>query len=352
MRSFSPFEAAMARIVSGLLGDATVEDIVPLLVREHRKPPCLSGSFVEWLQSALAKGCTQRLAREGWREEVVHTAAGRKHGRLWERYQPESMPLHFSRNSVLMLQWLTAANAAQSKASGRIRTESTTAGDHVLNLLIFDRLQFARLVQMNLAGKPVIKSNPLVSLLFPDAAIVEFGEPIIDFEPWFQSDRVWVIEALQWWLTSRWVQCELDNRRTGSAADLRRRGRTQTMVLSAFLDAADSADRRDLALFALRAAGRVLRSGGHTSSPWFELLNLQGFRMSERSEIYRAGLALFRSLSRLQQWNQEARAASFYDENYESSQAWMSRWENLAGDDVVGKANQVIRQQDPAATIG
>ena len=352
MKTLSSFEATLARIVSGLIGPAPVDDILPLLVREHERPPCLSRECVDWLQNALAKGCTQRLARAGWRNEAVHTAAGRKQGRLWERYAASSMPLHFSRNSMLLLQWMTAANAAQSKASGRVRTESMTSGDHLLNLLIFDRLQDAPLIQMNLAGKAALKANPLIPLLFPDVAIVDLDSTEIDFEPWCRPDRIWILEALQSWLCQRWIVCEQENRLTGSHADLRRRGTAQAAVLAAFLAAADAADRRDLSLFMVVAVRSVLDSAEQHDSQWFKHLNLQGLRMSERAEIYRAALALFHVMPQLDQWQQDARAASFYDENYESSQFWLGRWESLQGDEVVNRAAGIIRAENPAASIG
>ena len=81
MKTLSSFEATLARIVSGLLGASHVDGILPLLVREHQRPPCLSRECVEWLQDALAKGCTQRLARAGWLTESVQIADGRKQGR-------------------------------------------------------------------------------------------------------------------------------------------------------------------------------------------------------------------------------------------------------------------------------
>ncbi len=352
MKTLSSFEATLARIVTGLIGPAPVDDILPLLVREHARPPCLSRECVEWLQDALAKGCTQRLARAGWRDEAIHTSTGRKHGRLWQRNAPNSMPLHFSRNSMLLLLWMTAANAAQSKASGRVQTEAMTFGDHLLALLIFDRLEYAPLIQMNLAGKAAVKANPLIPLVFPDAAILDFDSGEIDFEPWFRTDRIWILEALQSWLCQRWTACERENRLTGSYGDLLRRGRTQAAVLTAFLAAADAANRRDLALFTLVAARTVLESTGQHDGPWLKQLNLQGLRMSQRAGLYRAALALFHVMPKLEQWQRDARAASFYDENYESSQFWLSRWEDLQGDEVAQRSAGIIRTENPAASIG
>lgn len=342
----------MARIVSGLIGSSHVADIIPLLVRPQKRPRCLSRDCVNWLQDAIAKGCTQRLAREGWRDEPAQTVAGRKQGRLWNRYKPDSMRLQFSRNSMLMLLWLTSVNAGASKATGRIRVETMTDGDHILNLLVFDRLGYARPVQQHLADKAAFKANPLVTLLFPDVATVDLDDPEVDFTPWFQPDRAWVLEALQTWLASRWVEFELESKRESKPSQLRRRGRIATAVLTAYLDAADAADRRDLAMFLIPVVGRIFEKVGQQDGRWFGRVNVQNFRMSERAEIYQVGLATFHSVSRLNRWQQEARSVSFYDDHYEASQFWLSRWENLGADDVVQRAAELIRAENPTSNIG
>jgi len=50
---------------------------------------------------------------------------------------------------------------------------------------------------------------------------------------------------------------------------------------------------------------------------------------------------LFRS------WTRWARSVGYYDEGYQPAQLWLSDWEQFQGDDLVSRAQGIIRNLDP-----
>jgi hypothetical protein len=167
-----------------------------------------------------------------------------------------------------------------------------------------------------------------------------------NFEPWTKGVGACMLEAVQAELTARWIQVESSKERLADPQAMRALGQSQERVLTAFLAAVELAGRMDLARFLLRAA--VILVGPHAHpGMWTARLHMTGQRLADRAATYQAAAAFLRVLDRLQTWERRARGVGYFDEGYVASQLWKADWEQVQGDELVARAQGIIRQLDP-----
>lgn len=350
MKSVNEFEARLLRILRCLMGHVPVEQVLTLFVKTINRPRCLSRDCVELAMDRISKGVTEWLARSGWQQDHFLVDEDTvTSGRVWGRHATEHLGLKFSANSMEWLLWLTAENFVDPKKKPIINGERLTLGDRLLFFMTFAAVQKTQADSM-LLQQSVLKSHGLVWLMFPDR-IAEHkitGEPDINF--WFHKDHVWVLEALQTRLVNSWTKMESDKRNLSDHEYVRCAGERQAQILTAFLDAAEQTGRRDLARFLLLTGRSLIHQAGGVTS-WFQRLDVKTLRMADRAAVYQAALAVFHSLGRLHEWNEQARAVGFYDEGYQGSQLWKSDWEQFSADETCQWARRLIQEVDPVKAV-
>ena len=163
-----------------------------------------------------------------------------------------------------------------------------------------------------------------------------------NFQPWLTVDNVWVIESLLIELAQNTFQLEMSRRQLARPQDVMQSGRLLTSGIQRFLNAADSVGRRDLGIFVLHTARQLLHAIP-TTEHWLPEVNQQSLRLAERTELLRAGMAIFHQTAQLHQWQQEAIATGFYDEEYQAAQFWKSLWEEANGEDTWLRVSERIK---------
>lgn len=352
----SEFETNLNRILRLLLGASSMAESGWLLRKQHQRPKCLSRKCVELVQDTLAKGCTSFFARRGWQfDRFIHDGEPRS-GRLWQRYAPEQMSLEFSRNTMRLLIWLTAEDVSRPKQSMAIRREQLTIGDHLLNLIAVTELskEHGSLAQTNnsslLLRRSLFRLNPINWFFLAEALAGKLSgmDPASEnpFVEWFRPDRVWVVETLQKDIARNWSKLEVQKRRFVDPQTLLQLSETQQRTIDCYLTAADNAGRRDLGLWLLGSASEAM-SDWREDSAWFENLNLSQFRLTERQSLYKSALCLFHAVARVGGWHDDFMNVSYYDEDYQASQLWKSKWESIDGDRIRRASRELIQSVAP-----
>jgi hypothetical protein len=342
MKSLSRFEANLLHILRFFLRKAPAAQVLPMLAAGCPQPKCLSRAAVELIQDTLAKGCMLLLAHtDGWRRQRFLRNGQPVEGRLWERTQPAALGLPFSRHSLQFLLFVTAA-ALPTKPSSPPPVGELVLGDWLLFYNAYAALR-THPVGEGLAKQEAFVRNALCRLAFPGDFAEAEPEAMPDFDPWTVGAGAHIMEALQGELRDRWLDAEAANAGRTAWRGLRAAGQAQDQVLAAFLGAAEAAGRRDLARFVLDAAGNIL-GGRDRPYAWIESLDLSRERLADRAETYRALLSLPRHLLRLRDWDQQARAVGYFDEEYAASQLWKADWEQARGDDLAHRAQTILKR--------
>jgi hypothetical protein len=347
MRAVSRFEADLLRILHCLLQRAPLEQALPLLLAGHVRPPCLGRAAVELVQDALGKGCVRLLARRGgWRRERHLRAERVVEGRLWERTPPEELGLAFSRATLEFLVWLTETDFREEEVSSwSAPADGLTLGDRSLLLFAHEALHATGIGKV-LRAQPAFANDGLCWLLYPDQLARPAAGVAPDLSPWMQGVGPCLLEAFQPGLAERWLAIERGKRTIGDGARMRALGQSQGCILDAFLGAVDAAGRRDLARFLLVVAAHLLRDSP-TADDWIGALDLEGFRLAERAEVYRAALVVLQRLDQLRRWDQQARTIGYFDEGYSAGQWWKAEWERHEGDALWARAQAILREVEP-----
>src|SRR5205085_4308781 len=125
-------------------------------------------------------------------------------------------------------------------------------------------------------------------------------------------------------------------------------GATEYATLTAFLAAAEAANRTDLARFVLKTLSTLLAAPDVAPSFWLGGLHGSGPpRLADRLETQRAGLAVPRQAETLARWDRKARAVGYFDEDYAASQLWKEDYESMNGPQVAATARRVLDQLEP-----
>jgi hypothetical protein len=347
MRVVSRFEANLLCILHALLGRAPLGPALPLLLRDGARPECLSRAAVGLVQDALAKGCVLLLAQGGgWRRERHLRGERVAEGRLWQRTPPAELALQFSRHSLGLLVWLTAARLDSARVPPwQPPEEELTTADRLLMYVAYDALAGHRPAAV-LSEQTAFQRNALCRLAYP-ADFARAPEDLLpDFAPWTAGLGACILEVLQERLAARWLDMERQKAKTDRWQVMQALGRSQERVLTAFLPAAEKAGRLDLARFVLRAAAGVLTEDARPER-WIGKLTGAGPRLADRTETHRAALALLHQLGRLREWTRRARAVGYIDEGYAASQLWKADWERWQGDVLCNRAQAIVQQLDP-----
>jgi len=349
MHNVSRFEASLLRLLYYFLRREPVERALPLVEARCEAPACLSRGAVHLVQEALAKGCTFLLAqRGGWRDERFLRKEKPVGGRLWQRTPPEKLGLTFSKRSLEFLMWITSARPGDKQPTWQPKHGDLTHGDL---LLLFFAHEGLRDTVEGLGAPTLRKRAPymyhgLCWLAYPEDFSQVPAEVVPDFGPWVDGVGACIIEALQPELINRWIHVESGKERIEQPALMRALGGSQDRVLEAFLTAIEKANRRDLARFLLRAAAGLLGPHAHPGM-WTGALQMGGQRLADRAATYQAATAMLRHMERLANWTRWGRACGYFDEGYDAAQLWLSDWEQVDGDTLVGRAQTIVRNLDP-----
>jgi hypothetical protein len=349
MQNVSRFEASLLRLLYYFLRREPIERALPLIEARCDAPPCLSRGVIRLVQDALAKGCTFLLAsRGGWRDERHLRGLKRVEGRLWKRTSPEELGLTFSQHSLRFLIWITAARPGDKQPSWQPDHDKLTIGDL---LLLFFAHEGLRDTVEGLGAPTLRKRAPYVShglcwLAYPEDFAQSVDDAAPNFAPWIEGVGACILEALQPELTARWIHVESSKERIEQPNIMRGLGSSQDRVLNLFLDAIEKANRRDLARFLLRAAAQLLGPNAH-SGMWTGALQMSGQRLADRAATYQAATSLLRHMERLSSWTRWARSVWRFDEDFPAAQLWLDDWEQYAGEQLVPRAQTIIRNLDP-----
>jgi hypothetical protein len=194
--------------------------------------------------------------------------------------------------------------------------------------------------------RPGFSENGLIRLGYPaDYAIKGVGQAPT-FAPWTTGLGACILESLQPELAGRWIAGARDQGRIDDWGELRACGRSQELVLDAFLPALEAAGRRDLARFLFQALAELLPPDA-AAAAWIKPEASASVRLADRGETHRAALALIRQLERFRGWETDARSVGYFDEGYAASQLVKAEWERWQGDELTARAQRIWRELDP-----
>ena len=348
----SRFEYNLLRLLRFAVGHMPVEQALTLIMAKSLMPPCLSAVCVRLAERTMGTACVLALVRNGgWRADTFLRGDKPATGRAWERLPLNERELTFSERPLSFLMWLTAEKPGEPDAAKwNLPADDLTPGDALFFWLAFDAMRLDPALQAMAIGKKVFRDNPLCRLMSPGEFDTE--EPAgLRFEPWMSGPRAAILECLQPALASRWIRSE---RTKGQIDDWRRMrtiGTAEARTLAAFLAAANTAKRPDLARFLLRTASAILTQPDLTPGYWTAGLKGSGpMRLADRLETQRVALVLPRQLEALQQWDRRARGVGYFDDDYAAAQWWKGEWEAANGDALTATARKLLDQLEPLRT--
>ncbi len=340
--ALSRFEANLVTIARFFVRAASARQASTALYTGLPRPRCLARAAVALVQDTLAKGMTRLLARGGWRRERFLRGNQIADGRLWDRSPPRDLVLHFSRHTLDMLLWFTAADLEHGKPRRPSPPDAElTVGDRLVCYHGYAALRETE-ARGTLAGRLGFGSQALCWLAWPEDFLELPAESPFDFAPWF-TGNAWALEAMQGELARRVVETEERLAKLTEWQTVQRVGRLRERVLGAFLSAAEVAERRDLARFLLTALAELLPSRT-TLQHWHPAVTKLGARLADRAGTQRAAIVLPRQLERLAGWAAQARGVGYFDEGYAASQLCKADWEHCHGPELLQAAEALVRQ--------
>ena len=349
MQNVSRFEASLLRLLYYFLRREPIERAIPLVEARSEAPRCLSQGAVRLVREALAKGGTFLLARRGgWRDERHLRRLKVTAGRLWERTPPGELGFHYSAHSMRFLIWITSARPGDKQTTWHPAHDDLTLGDLLLLFFAHEGLRDTP----DTLGAPALRKrvpymhHALCWLAYPEDYAQAPDDAVPNFAPWVDGVGSCVLEALQADLEARWIHVESSKERIESPALMRMFGSSQDRVLDAFFAALEKANRRDLARFLLRAASHLLAESAHAGM-WTGALQMGGQRLADRAATYQAATSMLRHLGRLGDWARWARGVWRFDDEFSIAQLYLSDWEQYQGDELVSRAQTIVRNLDP-----
>ena len=333
----------------------------------------LSANAATLLKKMLAQGAVLFLvkANQGWSESFLREGRD-KTGRLWERYPLTERALHFSRNTLDILRWLTSSDPNNPGVWTEPQTELAylTPADEFIIWRIADRIQsvhsFRSLSFKRLCSLSIFRDNPWLWLCTPyllENNISSGSIAPLDKSPWyaqarltfipsfascFQGLRSVILEALQHLLYQRLVSTFpiINPSIVSDTKEFVDRNVITYLVYRQFLLEAEQAGRPDLALFLLRALARLIPAFPQARDWWEhnEKVNIgQLNTVRERIQAWQAAIALPFLVNILHRWTQHYRNVGYWDEEYHSAQWWLRHWERYHGDELVDCVSGFVR---------
>jgi hypothetical protein len=348
-RAVSRFEYNLVHMLRGLLGHVPLDQVRKTLTEKHAAPECLSPAAVHLVKDSLSKGLVLYLVRAGgWRRERFLRAGKPVGGRVWERIPLGERKLRFSEHTLSFLVWLTAEKPTEPKQKWDPLAEELTPADELFFMVVLDAVRPEPGIVEVLRAKDAFARNAFCWLSRP-ADFADANEPRPPtFASLFEGTRVAILECLQPALAQKWVRSERAKGQIGDWKRIRAEGTAEFATLSAFLDAAEKANRTDLARFLLSTLSSLLSAIDLAPSYWLGGLHGPGPpRLADRLGTQRAGLAVPRQAETLARWDRRARAVGYFDEEYAASQLWKEDWESHRGGEIVATARRVVEQLEP-----
>ncbi len=326
------------------MGQAEVTHVLPIVSKGQNRPKCLSRDCVELVKQALGAGTITFLAAEdAWKHERYLRNDQISEGRLWQRTDPSELGLEFSAASLDLLMWLTEQHAPQSMPPWEYEGQLTLGDEFLVALTALAFSDTKMLVHCFRVGR--FAQATLAPLLVPGGYAYSRVTPEPDYSSWVSAPGCYVIESIQKRLAARWTRLETTKQRLLLPAEMRAVGQVQESVLTAWMDACEKANRRDLCRFLFEVAAKVYREQT-TSRDFFGNLDTKDMRLAERTEVYQVGSALMRAVDRLRRWQTASQSVGYFDEGYAESQLLKSLWESGAMDEAAAHASRVSKELD------
>jgi FtsH ternary system domain X6 len=342
------FEYQLVRLARFFVGQLPAEAVVATLGQRFAKPDGISGPCRKLIEQSLAKGSVLRLARTGgWRPDSFLRKGTPKTGRVWQRGALKERQLLFTKAPMDFLVWMQTAKINDTRAAWN-HDQRLSAADEFFFHQVYETLaENAPVVAEQVRSVSAIRHNPLVRLCYPDDFADEVEAP--DYSAWVQGVRSVMIECLQPHLQKRWLKLETTKPQETVWLTLRKKSEAQERTLAAYLADCWEAKRPDLARFVLATAKALLAHPGLTPADWTVGLNADGAppRLADRLAVQRSSLGFLRQLHVLQNWDREARAVGYLDEEYAASQLWKRDWEQHNGTELCQRAARLLEQLEP-----
>ena len=350
-RQVSRFEYNLLRLLRFFLGHHPSDQGIQLARAAIARPACLSPAAVDLVKDTLAKGCVLFLTRAGgWRNDHYLRGRSPADGRVWDRSALDERALVFSAPVMEFLLWATAEKIHETKIPWDAPPQNLTAADELFFWLAFDACRADPDLAGVLRRLATFRNNALCWLASPGDMAWADNTPPPDFRSSFSGNRAVILECLQNHLAARWVRSERAKGQIGDWKRMHQQGRAEYATLRAFLEAADSANRTDLARFVLKTNETLFQTD---LTPVFWTGGLQGSgppRLADRLETQRAALAVPRQMELLADWQDRARSIGYFDEDYQASQMWKQDWEAVGGDLVAARARAAVEMVEPLRT--
>lgn len=348
----SRFEYNLLRLLRFAVGHMPIEQALGLIAAKQMQPPCLSAVCVKLAEQTLATAGVLALVKGGgWRADTFLMGDKPATGRAWERLPLAERVLEFGELPLSFLLWLTAEKPTDPDAAKwNPPADDLTPGDALFFWLAFDALKNDPALLVAVGGKKVFRDNPLCRLMAP----AEFAsdEPAgLRFAAWMTGPRAAILECLQPTLAARWIRSERGKGQIEDWRRMRETGTAEARTLEAFLMAANTAKRPDLARFLLKTAAAILTQPDLTPGYWTAGLKGTGpGRLADRLDTQRVALAVPRQLETLHDWDRRARAVGYFDDEYAAAQWWKGEWEATGGDALTATARRLLDQLEPLRT--
>lgn len=341
MKKVAASEYDILTLTRGLVGQESLAALEGLLRRSRKLPDKMGPTSMGILQDTLAKGVVLQLARRGgWRTDRYLKAGEVAEGRAWMRHTPPVFA--FSEFSIKLIRWLASQPVGNSDCPA-LSVKPKTLADELLMYFTLDVTMQLR-CDTGVVRQPAFRGSPLCWLGFPDRLARDELEVNVTpelFEPLLGGDGPLVVECLQQHLASRWAWIEWNKQTIRWNAAMTELGNGQEAVASAWLQATDAANRRDLCKFLINAATDVLR--GHAPADrWVQNLEARG-PLRERTGARHAAGAFLRMVRTLHGWAEESGSIRFFEDEYEAAQLYLTQWERL-GDEGFVHAERIIRE--------
>ncbi|MGC4116937.1 MAG: hypothetical protein QM765_20725 [Myxococcales bacterium] len=337
-------EAELLAIARALVGELEVEAIEPIVRTRRTLAPKQGPTSMRLLEHTLAAGSVLQLARRGgWRSKRHLAGIQVVSGRFWELH-PDT-PLAFSDASIKILRWIHEHPMALDDLPAIPSKAPLTPADELVAYLACDLLVKAGCASaISRAG--IFGRSALCWLGFPlevrgTKAASHLPPEARRFAEFLAGPSAPLVEALQDDLRRRWVAVERGKTKVRDCATLAEIGRTQKVLLDAWLDALQQAGRQDLALFLVDAAVQLLPPGV-TSRHFVGTVDPRA-PLGDRNEARRSAGMFLRALLRIGQWVEQWRTTPFFEDTHASAQMLLGAFEPL-GDAGLQRAQTVLHE--------
>ena len=348
VRRVSRFEADLLRLLRFLLDHLPAEQAHTILHQRVAAPPGLSQNALALIEDTLRKSLVQFLVRGGgWRQDRFLRNGEAVTGHAWNRLPLDERRLYFTGNIIPFLIWLTAEKPSESRQAWASPGVLPTLADHLVFLLAGQNLQAFPEQWTALRRTAPFSANPFLWLAMPAEFADENTPSLPDFAALFAPPGPAILECLQGWLAERWLAADQAKAKIAEWQRLRSRGTREKAALSAFLAAAEKANRRDLARFLLQAIQRRLAGATELKDWTGGLMDSAPIRLAERIETKRAALAMIRPIEVFARWDSEGRHVGYFDDDYAASQFWKAEYETANGSELLAKYRNLNREIDP-----